>query len=329
VLALAPHQPIVQLWQAFVLAKIGEMPASDIALKEALSTSAEFVFPFRPETMEPLRWATQRNGHWKLNYFEALIRWQNNQPETAKKLFMDCGTSPDFLPFYLAKAELFKDNSVEAGNALEKAVLLDPASWRASSKLAQFYAKEKQLSKALGVAEKNYKTHPTSYIAGLQFAQILVSNKQYYKALAELNKLNMLPAEHALDAPRLFRQANILYAIENMKGKKWKTAIQYLQKAETWLENLGAGQPYNPDNRIPEFMLAYCYENQNNMALEDKALAYIQSYQNKDKTQLDPVGNTLTEFAKQNVKNYKVITEKILMTPGSEHYFKEFLEILN
>jgi len=328
VLALAPHQPIVQLWQAFILEKLGETSASDKALEEALSMSAEFVFPFRPETLEPLRWANQRKGHWKWNYFEGLLRWQNNQPDAAKKLFQDCGITPDFAPFYLAKAELFKENPIEAGSALEKAYQLDPASWRTGSKLAQFYAKEKQVTEAVGIAEKNYKTHPSSYIVGLQYAQMLVLNKQYPAALNVLNKLAMLPAEHALDAPRLFRQANILYAIENMKGRKWKIAAQYLQKAETWPENLGAGQPYNPDNRITQFMLAYCYENQGNKDLSEKAFDYIRTYENRDKSELDPAGNTLTEFAKQNVRNYKVIIGRILENPDSEYYFNEFLNIL-
>lgn len=114
-----------------------------------------------------------------------------------------------------------------------------------------------------------------------------------------------------------------------MKSKKWKNATEYLQKAETWPENLGAGLPYNPDNRITQLMLAYCYENINRKALADKAFSYIQTYYNKDKGELDQAGNIATEFAKQNVRNYKIITEKIVKDMNNEEdYFSEFLAIL-
>jgi hypothetical protein len=329
VLALAPRHPMVQLWQAYIYDKKGQRTESDKALEAAIVVSADLVFPFRPETLDVLQWANQRKGHWKLNYYEGLISWQNNQAEVAQALFKSCGTTPDFAPFYLAKAELFKLEPDEVRTALEKAYQLDPRSWRPASRLATFYASEKQPDKALSLTEKSYKIHSTSYIVGLQYAQMLVLNKQYVKALNELNKLVMLPAELDFDAPILFKQANVLCALENMKNEKWKIAIQYLLKAETWPENLGTGQPYNPDNRVTQFFLAYCYEQSNNKALSNKALKYVESYQNRDEDDLDPAGNKLTELVKQHNLNYKTITETVLKDVDKNvDYFTEFLTVL-
>ena len=62
-----------------------------------------------------------------------------------RSLFNSCGTEPDFVPFYLAKAELFRDDSATAGAALERAYKLDPSFWRTGIKLTQYYVQEKQL----------------------------------------------------------------------------------------------------------------------------------------------------------------------------------------
>ena len=80
-------------------------------------------------------------------------------------------------------------------------------------------------------------------------------NGKYSDALKMLGGLEMLPAEGDVNAHALFRETNILYALEQMKDGKWKKAVISLNQAETWPENLFSGEPYLADNRsytIPE-----------------------------------------------------------------------------
>ena len=256
ILSLSPKQAIVQLWQAFIQEKAG-LDAS-ASFNAYLNASPELVFPFRTESLEPLEWAKQRKAHWKTNYYAALILWQGNRKAEAKSLFEACGDEPDYAPFYLAKAELLQEDVPAVKKALEKGYQVDLKGRRSIARLAQFYASHDQPKEAMVLAQKNQQINP-GYVTELQYAQMLIRNKQYAKGLAILDKVVMLPAELDMDAPILFKQTNIEYALEQMGRKRWKDAITLLRKAETWPENLGAGEPYFPDNRPTRFLMAYCY----------------------------------------------------------------------
>jgi tetratricopeptide (TPR) repeat protein len=306
-LELAPAHPIVRVWQAYLLDKTGRRNAADGMLEQALAASPELVFPFRPEMIEVFIWANQRKPDWKWSYYEALIRWQHNQVELAKSLFNKCGTEPDFIPFYLTKAELFRDEPSIAGLALERAYQLDPLYWRTGLKLAQYYSIENQKDKALFVAEKNNKTHRNNSLVGLQYAHMLRLNGRFSDALGVLNKLNMLPAEGDVDAHSLFRESNILSALQLMKKEDWKKAVTYLLKAETWPENLFTGEPYLPDNRTTQFLISYCYEKLKNQSLVNKSFTYIRNYKNPDGWS-SSLGNKLTKLIIEGKRDYKTIT---------------------
>jgi tetratricopeptide (TPR) repeat protein len=330
ILELAPAHPMVQLWQAYILDKRGEKVASEYKLGLALAASPELVFPFRPEMTRLFSWANQQKPGWKWRYYEGLIRWQCNQIELAKSLFNSCGTEPDFVPFYLAKAELFKDNPEIARIALESAYRLDPPFWRTGLKLAQFYVKEKELDKALEVASQNYKSHPGSFIIGLQYAQMLKLNGKYTETLSTLSHLEMLPAEGDVNAHSLFRETNILYSLDQMKTGNWTKAVLSLQKAETWPENLFSGEPYLPDNRVTQFLEAYCYEKLKNKSLADKSFSYLKSYKNPDGW-TSQSGNRLTKLTLAGERDYKIITDALITESANDRdkdILTEFLTIL-
>ena len=328
ILTLAPTQPMVQLWQAYELAKTKQTDKAGPVLAQALAASPAMVFPFRLETLPVLLWAHQRKPNWKWLYNEALIRWQHNQIEQAKKLFAECGTTPDFAPFYMAKADLFAREPAISQAALERAYSLEPSSWRTGWKLAQLYTTTQQ-EKALAIAQTNYKTHPDQYVLGLQYAYILRTNHRYADALAVLNQLDMLPAEGANDAHGLFRETNVLYAIELMKAKQWKKAIVSLQQAETWPERLGSGEPYLPDNRLTQFLMAYCFDKLKKQPQADKAYAYLKTYQNRDMP-TRPLYNRLARLTGEKSRDYKAITQTLLNeSPGRDRdMLQSFMAVL-
>ena len=329
-LGLAPVHPMVQLWQAWLLDRRGEKSMSADKLMLAMAASPELVFPFRPEMSELFSWANRQKPDWKWRYYEALILWQNNQTEAARKLFNSCGTDPEFVPFYLAKAELFRDDSVVAGAALERAYKLDPFFWRTGIKLTQYYVNEKQPDKALTTAGKNFEAHPSSFIAGLQYAQMLKFNKKYTEALSILNGLEMLPAEGDVNAHSLFRETNILYAIDQMKAGRWKKAVIYLNQAETWPENLFSGEPYLPDNRVTQFLRAYCFYKLKIRSEADKAFTYLKGYKNPDGW-TSSAGNRLTSITANGIRDYNKIATSILNDVKSDRdmqVLKAFLEIM-
>ena len=329
-LGMAPVHPMVQLWQAWLLDRAVKKSMAEDKLILAMAASPELVFPFHTEMTELFKWANKQKPDWKWRYYEALISWQNNQQEDARSLFNSCGTEPDFVPFYLAKAELFRDDSAAAGAALDRAYRLDPSFWRTGIKLTQYYVHTNHLDKALDMAGKNFKAHPSSFIVGLQYAQMLKLNRKYADALKILSGLEMLPAEGDVNAHSLFRESNILYALEQMKSGKWKKAVISLNQAETWPENLFSGEPYLPDNRITQFLRAYCFEKLKIRSEADKAFKYIKEYKNPDGWTSD-AGNRLTSVTLSGIRDYKKITTAILNDEQSDRdieVLKAFLAIV-
>ena len=69
-----------------------------------------------------------------------------------------------------------------------------------------------------------------------------------------MDRLNILPNEGASETIGLYKELNILEAIEQVKKKNWKAATKYLDQAETYPEHLGSGMPYNPNNDLTQKM---------------------------------------------------------------------------
>jgi hypothetical protein len=159
---------------------------------------------------------------------------------------------------------------------------------------------------------------------------MLKLNKMYSEAIQILGKLEMLPAEGDVNAHTLFRETNILYAIEHMKAGRWKKAVVALSQAESWPENLFSGQPYFPDNRTTQFLRAYCFNRLKIPSEAEKSFSYINEYKNPDGRTYSS-GNRLTELIKAGSRDYKTITGSVLAAierDRDKEILKVFQEIL-
>ena len=315
-LDLAPEHPMVQVWQAWLLDRTGDKSEAGIILEQAVAASPDLIFPFRPEMIELYSWANKMAPSWKWLYYEALTRWQHNQPDIARDLFNACGDDPDYAPFYQAKARLFPDEPSIIQASVEKANSLDPTSWRIGMEMVNLYLEKNQSEKALEVAGKTYKSHSDKCMVALQYANVLHLNGKYAETLKTLNQLEMLPAESdkwsgGMNAHTLFRVTNILYAIGQIKDGELEKALTYLKDAETWPDNLGWGEPYYPDNRLTQFISAYCHEKLNDKTQVERSFDYIIKYKNPD-GRTSPLGNRLSSLVKEGDRNFITITESLI-----------------
>ncbi|MFN8347137.1 MAG: DUF5107 domain-containing protein [Spirosomataceae bacterium] len=261
VLEMAPKQVMVLLWESRFLSALHKGEVAKQMVQEAEKLSPKGVFPFRHEDTAVL---PIFSSNWKMEYYRHLYNWALNFMDV-KYTFENRSANPisDYAPMYLAKAELFKDQKDTARIALEYAYKLDPHNWRVVKALADFYAENGQLKKALEVNtnfvkvlnfDKVEKPDHVIYILGQQRAQLLFKSGRYKECLEVLNSLTILPNEGASAAHALFREANIRYAAEWNKNGKYKDAYATLERAETWPENLGSGEPYDPDNRLTAYL---------------------------------------------------------------------------
>jgi len=260
-LSLAPDQPEINYWRAWLAYKAGKSSQSAELLKKANDGDPNLVFPYLQESTAPLKWAMENSTSWKPMYYLALINWNNENKETAKKLFLKCGDQPDFYPFYLARVKLFESSDpVATEKDLLKAVSLAPEAWRAGLQLAKFYESQKQYAKAKEVAAASFARLPQNYYLGLNLARELSLNGEHEACVNLLAKLQVLPNEGATAGYKLWRESNLVVAMDAYAAKKYKKALKFIAQSRTWPENLGVGKPYDTDERLPDFLESLCYK---------------------------------------------------------------------
>ncbi|KIC96545.1 hypothetical protein OI18_01805 [Flavihumibacter solisilvae] len=250
VLDMSPDTPEKKYWQAY----LNNSKLHATAFQPFLS------FPFRSETAEVLEKLLKKESHWQLKYHLALIFKDRNRLKEALELLQSCSDEPDFAPFYIVRSGLKKQmNDTSYGEDLEHAAKLDK-DWRYSKLLTEYYNSTGRRAEALSLITGFCREHPENYIMGMLRAKTLLINRKYSETDAVLSKLRIIPFEGATEGRELYREAKLMQAIAQMQAKKYKKALQFIEEAKKWPENLGAGKPYDSeiDLRLESWLTYQC-----------------------------------------------------------------------
>ncbi len=278
VLALSPTTPEILYRMAYLTDQLKTGNGTAL-LEQADKASADQVFPFRASSVPALEWASTKTDNWKPKYFLGLIHWSRDNTSRAKALFTAAG-NPEYAPFYAARAVLFDNENYAAD--VRRAAQLDPRQWRYGKLLAERLIASGDYAGALTVARDYQKRFPRDFRIGMLTARALVLNKQYKATVDLLQKITILPYEGANDGRLLFREAWLMQAAEQIKSRKYKTALASIEKAKLWPENLGAGKPYDDmiDLRIENYVEALALEKSGQSAqAKEKFRAVIEADQ--------------------------------------------------
>ena len=94
--------------------------------------------------------------------------------------------------------------------------------------------------------------------------------------------MKILPFEGSVQGKYVYEQSYLLQAIDLMKKEKYKDALVSLEKSKEWLEHLGVGTPYEPDNRMQNYMEAICNDKLGKAndvkKLQDEILDYTKTH---------------------------------------------------
>jgi len=323
-LSLAQDQPEILYWRAWLANKTGNTSQSGEFLKKANNGDPTLVFPFLQESIEPLMWAMGNSTSWKPAYYLGLIYWNSNKIEKAKALFLKCGDTPDFYPFYLARVELFKSSDpVATEKDLLKAVSLAPDAWRAGLQLSKFYESQKQYAKSKEVASGFFTKLPQNYYLGLNLAKQLSLNGESEACVNLLSNLKVLPNEGATAGYNLWRESNLVVAMDSYKAKNYKKALKFIAQSRTWPENLGVGKPYDVDERLPDFLEALCFQAMGNKKkvapLENAIVTYSQAKSFKPTGSADLLSAWLLRKDGQEPKAADLITTLKKLNPDAKN----------
>ena len=70
-----------------------------------------------------------------------------------------------------------------------------------------------------------------------------------------LDRIRVLPSEHAAASHGLFVQAHTTAALDALGRSGDRDAIEHLEMALTWPERLGLGRPYEPEERLVRYLM--------------------------------------------------------------------------
>ena len=275
-LSCAGHYPIALYKQAYLLHQAGNDDESRGMLQRAGALSPAMVFPFRPSSLKALEWAKTVQPDWKIDYYEALIRWANQDKAKALELLENCGEA-DYAPFYLSRASLKEGESRLAD--LLKAEQIE-MSWRTGFALINHYVANNQWQKAVETGKKYTKKYPSNYYIGLKYAKALCETGQYQPCISLLSRMQVLPNEGSYAGRAVYREANLYRAMEQLSHKNYKQVVKSVETSKEWPENLGVGKPYDNmiDNRLEDYLEAKAAAGQGDSRKTSALLAAVADY---------------------------------------------------
>ena len=275
-LSCAGNYPIALYKQAYLLHQAGNDDESRGMLQRAGALSPAMVFPFRPSSLKALEWAKTVQPDWKIDYYEALIRWANQDKAKALELLENCGEA-DYAPFYLSRASLKEGESRLAD--LLKAEQIE-MSWRTGFALINHYVANNQWQKAVETGKKYTKKYPSNYYIGLKYAKALCETGQYQPCISLLSRMQVLPNEGSYAGRAVYREANLYRAMEQLSHKNYKQVVKSVETSKEWPENLGVGKPYDNmiDNRLEDYLEAKAAAGQGDSQKTSALLAAVADY---------------------------------------------------
>ena len=262
VLAVAPEQATVRYWQAYLLRD--RSPAeSRQALDKASSLSPYLVFPFREESIPVFEWAAAvRPTDWKPTYYLGLIYWGLRRDDDARKMFDNTGDRPDYAAAYVTRAFLEKgSNAAKAQSDFERAFSLDKKDWRNWYHLANFYTERGTHDRALTVAEQGGRQYPNEDAIKVLTARAYLNTGRYaglqFRPCQRDHSPLRGPERHSQSLRSMPRQPG--------DGGHESGAVRAGDPAigafpGEYPERLGTGAPADPDYRVQDYLLTFCYQ---------------------------------------------------------------------
>jgi tetratricopeptide (TPR) repeat protein len=240
-------RPVLDAWRAYLSGDAGPL---------AQTSDPAFVFPFRRETLDVMQWAAEQNQHWSWEYYRALNLWAVGRTDEAGDALAGLGDTPNLPAFYVARGRLLQDLRGRDGTAdHRRAVALAPDDRLMHVALAQHLESSGDWTASLDALDEARSRFPGDFNLALFEARALVHGRRPAEALDILSAVNVLPSEHARGTRQLYADAHTLMALDGMEEDQHSAARGHLRQALEWPESLGEGRPYEPEERLVQFLL--------------------------------------------------------------------------
>ena len=219
--------------------------------------SPAFRFPYRTESLPVLAWAAEHGDSWVWRYLHALNLWAVDRAAEAADLMAALGDVPDYAPAYAARGLLLEQvRGEDPAPDLRRAVAMDPATRVLHVTLVQELQARGAWDASLSAVESARIRFPGDFNLALLESRALLNVGRAAEAASILDRIRVLPSENARESHKLFEWAHTLLGVDALERDDAETALKHLETALTWPESLGQGRPYQPEERLPRFLLA-------------------------------------------------------------------------
>jgi hypothetical protein len=116
-------------------------------------------------------------------------------------------------------------------------------------------------------------------------AKALLANGRYPESADRLARLRVIPYEGSVEGRRLYREAQLMLAVEAFRKGDAGGALRSIDAARLWPENLGAGKPYpeNVDERLEDWLAAQCLARRGRSAESKELLQRVTAFEGRER----------------------------------------------
>lgn len=240
--ALPEQNALTALWIAYLDGRPGSIAAAE-------AQTLDFVFPFRSESADVLRWSVDNGGGWRSSYLLAILRHSMGYRKDALELMGS--DDADWAPYYAYRYSL-------TGNTgdLRKACALEPENWLYKRMLGVDLNGKKQYGEAVGLLEGYYAAHPGIYQIGDVLMDAYIGLGRYKDAEKIIDKISYIPFEGMSGSHDKYRDIKLHRAAQECDRGHYQKALSLVDEAQLWPERLGVGKPYDDlvDNSAEEWV---------------------------------------------------------------------------
>ena len=238
--------PVAAAWLAFLRGDADMFSAA---------ADPDFAFPYRPETLSVLRWASAEDPHWTWRYLLGLNLWALDRDAEAADVLASLGEEPDYGPAYAARAHLTAAMGGDPGPDFRRAVEVGPGDRLLRVSLVRHLQEAGLWAEAGEISGQGRELFPDDFNFALLHVRGLLQAGDHMEAIRILENTHVLPSENSGEAHRLYEVAHVGAALDELEAGDREAARGHLEAALLWPESLGQGRPFDPDERLVRFLL--------------------------------------------------------------------------
>ncbi|MEX0288313.1 MAG: DUF5107 domain-containing protein [Flavobacteriaceae bacterium] len=268
--------PLVYYYLSKFYADLGKEAEMNEALNKAQNASLEYSFPYREETEMVLKHAISRNPKDVTAYYLMGNLLYDNRPVDAMASWKSASEIDNSIPMVwrnLAFAAFYHAKEPAAAiDYMTKAIELENSVPLWYSELSKYYdASESDFRENLKILRNNIEFVKEDVSAPKKFVELLNLNSEYDEAIDFLGTHHFRTWEGGRETYWHYVDAHVLKALQLMENKKYPKAIEHLESAFLYPENLEVGKPtHDEKNAMIHYLIGQAHDN---MGAKKKAMS--------------------------------------------------------